>query len=558
MPNTLNADGLTTKTRAELLSELTSDFETIYGSDINLDSDTPDGQILGIFIQSYLDLLDLLSQVYNSFDPDNAIGVVLDQRVAINGIQRQSGTFTVTNITVVTDQALNLYGLDQSVEEVFTVQDDAGNQFQLIDTYSAPGSGSHVLAFQAAEPGEVLTIPNTITTPVTIVLGVTSVNNPTSFTTLGINEETDNELKLRRRRSVSLASQGYLAGLLAALENLTGMNSAFVYENNTAATDADGVPSHSIWVIVSGTASDEDIANAIYQKRNAGCGMFGSESYTITQIDGSPFIINWDEVIQENLFIKFKATSINEVDPPDIANIRPGLVTSFVPGVFEEVNINSLATDVQEIDSNTLVTLAGFSTAKEQSLIFSAIPDTGSFKVNYNGNASADINYNDDIATVRSKIQAISGLSGVNVTGDIATGQVDVDLTSISSIETLLTITDNTLESSYVDVDIETDIGEVSTIEPTTKQYQFVILEENIIIDDLQLLPSSANVLVTEELQLNTYGGYGEYTYEISVDNSGGSIDANGLFTAGASPGTDTITVTDELGNTDTATIEVI
>jgi hypothetical protein len=53
------------------------------------------------------------------FDPDNAVGVVLDQRVAINGIQRQAGTYTVTPITVVTSQSVNLYGLDQDVQPVY-------------------------------------------------------------------------------------------------------------------------------------------------------------------------------------------------------------------------------------------------------------------------------------------------------------------------------------------------------------------------------------------------------------------------------------------------------
>lgn len=558
MPNDIGVNGLQTKTQSELITDISTALEAIYGSDINLDPDSPDGQFMMIFIQAILDNLDLLTQIYNQFDPDLAFGRVLDQRVAINGIQRQAGTRTITPITITVTEALTLYGADQDVEPVFTVSDDEGNEWELIDTQTPGGAGDFIYNFQSAVPGEVLTTLNTITVPVTIVLGVSAINNPTTYTTLGIDEESDADLKIRRQRSVSLASQGYLKGLLAALENLTGMNSAFVFENNTAAVDDDGVPAHSIWVIVSGTASDEDIANAIYQKRNAGAGMKGDKSYTITQVDGSSFIVNWDEVIQENLFIVFTATSIDGINPPDLAKIRPNLVESFVPGVNEEVNVNALATDVQEIDENTLVTNAGFSTAKEQSLVFDAAPDTGTFKVSYNGNESADINWDDPIATVRSKIQAITGLSGVGVTGSISGQQIDVDLTNLESVETLLTITDNTLEASYTGVDIETDINPQTTLEPTTKQYQFVIQESNIIITPIQLLPSSANVATTGELQLNAYGGYGDYNWEISTNNSGGSIDGDGLYTGGGSTGTDTITVTDELGNTDTATIEVI
>ena len=236
MPNSLTATGLTTATQSELLTNYTNALQQIYGSDINLQSDTPDGQLINLFIQSVLDVQDLLTQIYNSFDPDNAIGVVLDQRVAINGIQRQAGTYTITNITLVTSQSVNLYGLDQSVNPVYTVADGAGNEWNLVTTVLGLPAGTNVLVFQSATPGANIPIPNTIIVPITIVLGVTSINNPTTYITLGINEESDAALRLRRQISVSLSSQGYLQGLLAALENINGVTSAFVYENKSAST----------------------------------------------------------------------------------------------------------------------------------------------------------------------------------------------------------------------------------------------------------------------------------------------------------------------------------
>jgi uncharacterized phage protein gp47/JayE len=362
VPNLLDATGLQTATRAELVSYFTTKYQEIYGPDINLASNTPDGQMMNIFIQAILDVEDLLVQVYNMFDPDNAVGVVLDQRVTINGLQRQAGTYTVTPITVVNSQSVNLYGLDQTAQPVYTVSDNAGNLWVLQDTQLGLAAGTHSFSFQAATPGAQLTIPNTITTQVTIVLGVTTVNNPTTYTTLGVNEESDAVLKVRRQQSVSLSSQGYLAGLLAALLNVEGVDSAFVYENDTSVTDGDGVPGHTIWVIVSGSATDADIAQAIYSKRNAGAGMFGDQSYVITQIDSTLFTVYWDTVVVQPIFIAFTATSLDGITAPNIGAIRSGLVLSFTPGVNAEVNINQLATLVQEIDSNTLVTNAGFST----------------------------------------------------------------------------------------------------------------------------------------------------------------------------------------------------
>lgn len=362
MPNEVTALGLTTKTQAELITQFSDAYKAIYGTDINLEPSTPDAQMMMIYIQAVLDVQDLIRQVFNGFDPDNAIGNVLDQRVTINGIQRQAGTYTTTNITIVTSQALNLFGLDQDAQDVYTVADNAGTQWQLIATNNIAGPGTYVMAFRAALPGATLTTPNTIKVPVTIVLGVVSINNPTTYTTLGINEETDFNLKIRRQKSVSLASQGYLSGLLAALENINGVVAANVYENFTDTVNADGVPGHSIWVVVSGTAAPAEIAQAIYTKRNAGCGMFGSQTYTITQVDGTAFIVQWDNVVAENLFIKFTASSLDGINPPNIAAIRAQLPAIYIPGINEKVNINDLATLVQQIDPNTLVTNAGFST----------------------------------------------------------------------------------------------------------------------------------------------------------------------------------------------------
>ncbi len=358
MPNQITADGLETATQSELVTQLTTELSTAYGADINTDPDSPDGQAINIYVQAILDALDLLTQIYNTFDPDSAIGRTLDERCAINGIQRLGGTFTLTNVTLVVDRALNLVGLDSDIENPdgtgYTVSDNEGNQFILAESQSISAAGTYVYEFRAKNNGAVLTVPNTIIVPVTIVLGVVSVNNPTVYTSLGIDQETDAQLRLRRQKSVSLSSQGYLAGLLAAILNINGVTSAYVYENNTGATDADDIPSHSIWAIVQGGDSDL-IGEAIYSKRNAGCGMKGDEVVDITQVDGTIFQVKFDRVESEDLYIKAHIGSINGTDTPDLTYIKDQLALLLIPGVNGTVNINELSTLVQGIDPNALV-----------------------------------------------------------------------------------------------------------------------------------------------------------------------------------------------------------
>lgn len=560
MPNTLNSTGLTTATQAELYANLSAAMQAIYGTSINLASDSPDGQLLNIFIQTVLDTEDLLTQIYNSFNPDNAVGNVLDQRAAINGIQRQAGTFTVTPITIVTSQSVNLYGLDQTAQPIYTVADNAGNQWQLQTTELGVAAGSHAFNFQAANPGAVTTTPNTIIVQLTIVLGVVSVNNPTTYTILGINEESDAALKIRRLKSVSLASQGYLAGLLAALENINGVTSAFVYENTTSITDANGTLGHSIWVITAGSGAAADIAQAIYTKRNAGCGMRGVQSFAITQVDGTIFDVFWDDVITVNLFIAFTATSLNGTTPPNIATIRAGLPTSFVPGVTQEVNINALATQVQILDPNTLVTNAGFSTGQTQIFTLSGVAASGTFEINYNGNVSAAINWNDSIGTIQTKVQAVVGLTAALVTGSIASQSLTFNLTGITNVAALIYVVSNSLMTSApAAITFAYNEGYTATLTPSSKQYQFVVSSPDIIITAIVLNPSTSQVAPLGSVTFIAAGGYSTYTYAISVNNSGGSINAtSGVYTAGSTGlVSDTITVVDAFGNSATAVVTV-
>lgn len=519
MPNQITVTGLQTATQQELINQFTAAFQSIYGADINLQPDSPDGQMMMIFIQAMLDLEDLVTQVYNGFDPDNAIGTVLDQRVAINGIQRQAGTTTVTNITVGTSASVNLYGLDQTANQVFTVADSSGNQFQLQTTQLGfnPGAGGSALSFQAVIPGAVNPTPNTINVPVTIVLGVTFVNNPTAPTAVGINEESDAALKIRRQQSVTLASQGYLSGLLAALENIPGMASAFVYENTTDTVDADGVPGHSIWVIVSGTAAASAIAQAIYSKRNAGCGMFGTISYVITQVNGTLFTVLWSGVLAEDILMKFTVSSINGTSVPNIAAIRSGLVTSLVPGVFAEVNVNELATAVQVIDPNSLVTNAGVAAGWESTVSYDAGDIVAKLGILYTSLVNSNLNHVPPNGVYWSVAGAYSSL-----------------------------------------------------LYPSGKNKQFAVSAPNIIILPIYLIAANGNLSVNASnvvvstsniahggatIQFSEVGGYGTMVY--SIQSGAGSIDSSsGLYTS-ATVGTDVVLVTDALGNTAICTITV-
>ena len=288
---------------------MTQEFQNIYGEDINVDSNSPDGQIINIFAQMMEDFYEMLHQIYTSFDPDQAIGVVLDQRCAINGIERKAGTYTYVDVEIVTDRSVTLTGLDGgSVENAYTISDSDGNRFALATTATL-NTGTTTCSFRAVNVGAIEVLPNTIDTPVTIILGVVSVNNPGGASVEGTNEETDAELRERRKMSLSISSQGYTDGLVSALLNIPDVQGAAVYQNRTNVTDADGIPGHSIWVVVQG-GTDEEIGTVMNEKVASGVGMKGSQSVSVEQADGYFATYYFDRPNSQTLYVKLTCTPI--------------------------------------------------------------------------------------------------------------------------------------------------------------------------------------------------------------------------------------------------------
>ncbi len=377
--NYIDASGIHIATYEETKTQMvegTADvpgLKQIYGADINVEQNSPDGQFLNIFILSVLDLLGLIVEDYNSKDPDQAVGVALDSVSQLCGIQRNGGIYTLTAVDITTDRTLNLDGLDNPDAIPFTVADSTGNQFQLIESASL-SNGINTLNFQAVKIGNVQILQNTLTTAVTVIPGIVSVNNPDSPYQQGVNQETDAQFRLRRQRSTSLPAQGFLQSLYGGLLTLTGVEEVKIYENDTNTVDSNDVPAHTIWVIVDG-GTDDDIANMIYLYRNAGCGMKGGEVVDITQIDSSIFPIYFDRADDQDLYIRFSVEVVGG-GSYDADYLKTQLALLYLLGIYEESDVTSIQAIIKQINPDLVITdleVSGNDSDWESDLVY---PDT--------------------------------------------------------------------------------------------------------------------------------------------------------------------------------------
>ena len=145
-------------------------------------------------------------------------------------------------------------------------------------------------ATAAVSTGVIPASAQSITAIDTPVVGVTGCTNWAAAVT-GSAIETDAALRLRRVLQLQQASTSTVGGIATSIQNnVTGVSSVAVFENTTDVTNGQGLPPHSIQVVVQG-GTDADVANQIWNSKPAGIATYGSSSYVITDSSGLPHTI---------------------------------------------------------------------------------------------------------------------------------------------------------------------------------------------------------------------------------------------------------------------------
>ena len=95
-------NGIEVQTFDEIYQELADGYREIYGNDINLDPDSPDGQRVAIEAQARLDVQSFGSLLYNQLDPAFALGQALNSIIKFSGITRRPATRSQVDVEVTT------------------------------------------------------------------------------------------------------------------------------------------------------------------------------------------------------------------------------------------------------------------------------------------------------------------------------------------------------------------------------------------------------------------------------------------------------------------------
>ncbi len=288
--------GFRRPTYAELLDALEYKARELFGSKANLTVRSP----LGIFLRIFAWILNLLfatiEDVYNSRFVDTAVGTSLYNLGKAIGLRLLSAQKAVGYLQVI--------GTDGTIVPVgWLAATVAGTQYvvQTAGTIANGSATAPAMAMLAGPDGN--TLPNTITVIVNPMDGITAVTNLAPFDG-GRNTETDDEYRARYYESVDFAG-GVNADAIAGeiLQNVEGVYSAVVYENDSDDTDANGLPPHSFEAVVYG-GLDGDVATQIFKRKAAGIQTYGNTTMGVVSASGLTYNISFSRPVAVPIFIK--------------------------------------------------------------------------------------------------------------------------------------------------------------------------------------------------------------------------------------------------------------
>ena len=279
----LPSSGIVVPNDKSVLLGIQTKFQEIFGTEIDLSSETPVGRLIEAFAVMVKTTLGVTAQTANQFNVNEATGVYLDSIAQIYDLKRIAGTKTRINIKCffssdsgtgdIPAGSMIMCGTNG---ELFSIDSPISNSGEVDDDGRFFGIGTAT----AVRTGPIVAAEGTVTSIQSSVLGWVGVTN-VNPTYTGTDIETDEAFRQRIIASRPIGI-GFSTHLTSALNRIDGVYSNCVLENNTGTSVKKKnvvIPPHSIFVGIDCIETDEildTIAKEISRAKPVGTGMVDS------------------------------------------------------------------------------------------------------------------------------------------------------------------------------------------------------------------------------------------------------------------------------------------
>ena len=279
--------GYQRRTYDDILNDKIKRAKELFGENIDTSDQGALGKFLRINAYDQAMLEETLEAVYYARFPNTASGTSLDRLLVFGGISRNPATEARYSVRV--------HGTAGHLIEVgFLVGTDTDLTFYSTHDATIGDDGTCLVEVSCTEAGSIGNInAGAINKAVNPDANITAVGGIECLTA-GVDEEGDTELRERFKAAMAGAGSCNENAIRAAILRVPTVQYAAVIANNTNEADADGRPPHSFEAyVLGGNDYEQEIAQAIYQKRPVGIQTVGDKSVTIMDVSGNDFVVNY-------------------------------------------------------------------------------------------------------------------------------------------------------------------------------------------------------------------------------------------------------------------------
>lgn len=347
----LTETGFKRRTFAEILDDKIEKCKELFGDDINTEENTPLGKFIRINAYDQSLTEEEAEKIYYSIFPNTAAGTSLDRLCVFAGIARNPATAS--------RYAVKATGTESTVvPQGFLVSTESGVEFATIQDYTIGSDGTVDMTVECTQSGDIGNVNfaeiNLIVNPVADVEKAVGV----SLVTKG--DEAESDYELRQRFSSAKEGLGFCneVSIRAAVMRIPTVKSAGIIVNETDQTDSKGLPPRSFECYVCGGENYEDeIANAIYEKKPLGIKTHGTITKSVTDVGGHTHTIKFSHTTTKTVYVQIVLTTSSEFEGTSgYAEIKDN-VENYIDslGVGKSVYLSSLYGQIHQVTGVTEV-----------------------------------------------------------------------------------------------------------------------------------------------------------------------------------------------------------
>jgi len=330
-------EGIVLPAESEVLNGVLKDIDQAFGGGLNLNLETPQGQLASSEAAIISDKNSEIAYIVNQVDPQYSEGRFQDAIAKIYFLERKPAIPTVVTCELV--------GIHKTLVPAGAIaKDTSDNTYINLGDVIIAENGTANANFQNVKSGIIPCPANTLNQVTQAIIGWDAINNINDGV-VGSEIESREDFEYRRFNSVSINGIGSVPAIYSNVFNVKNVLDCYVMDNPSGNSISVGSTNkvllpHSLYVCVVG-GLDYDVAEAIFKKKDVGCDYNGNTSVTVYDNSGyayqpPAYIVKFER--PGSISIKFQ---VNILSNSNIPQNSIQLIKNCIYQQFNGLNGNS-------------------------------------------------------------------------------------------------------------------------------------------------------------------------------------------------------------------------